>query len=626
MIVLRITIDGTSQQVRSPKQVLLLGSDPTADVTLADAGWPERAARLHHRGTEVFLEALDGTPSRALRLGDQAALGRARLELVGLLPLADAPADMPVFGGYELDPDTPRTFLLADDAGSKGVGTETTSHTFRPQDHRPVLGRESGPPPPRRPARAPGTGVGARPAAQQAKTKTRAATRTAERPEPAARAPASTPKHPAAAPRAGATAAAASAEEQKAAHLLRGSSDFSSELYATLRKSPFFAVSGAIHFLVFLIIALLDTSDDQSNVLAPPGLLVGDFTAEETIEEDAPDPMDDVPEVEAELDVPDMPPELADLNDPKPDNKPEDPSNEPDLADLPEEHLKPLDIGVAPRFTSFRNRTKPKQPKVTKQDLEERVLKGGAPEMNERAAGIVRGAIGLGPGGGSRGLLPSQHELLVVEGSFDSMQDVLDLLKIRYVKADAGELMRGKTYRLNDFKVIFWNCGEAQAPVLFERFRPKLKRWIAAGGYLFTTDWGIEQLVAPMFPRLIGTSGQRAPLREMVLHIHASKDARDNPLLDGVFPRGARGQWWLEQASFDIEVRDRGAVTTLVEAPQLEAVFQRDPAVAVTFQHGKGRVLHVMGHYFQEMGNLAGTIASHRLALNFVVDRVKRDR
>ncbi|MDJ0975618.1 MAG: hypothetical protein QNJ98_14240 [Planctomycetota bacterium] len=623
MIVLRITIDGMSQQVRSPKTALLLGSDPTADVTIQGAEWPAQVARLHHRGTEVFLEALDGTPSRALRLGETARVGRAEVELVGLLPLAAGEPDMPVFGGYDMDPDTPRTFVLADDVGARGFGTETTSHTFRPQDHRPVLGREGGAPAQPAGAKArqkPGGQAG--PARQKTQPKT--ATKTAERPAPAARQ--AKPETKAPPPSAAATAAAASVEGQKAARALRGSDDFAAELYATLRKSPFYAVSGAIHFLVFLIIALLDTSDEDSKFDGAPGLIIGDFTAEETIEDTNPDPLDEIPEVDAEFDSPELPPELADLNDPDPDNKPEDPSKDPELSELAKPELKPLDIGVAPRFASFKNRTKAKKPKVTKKELEERVIKGGEKAMNERSAGIVRGSIGLGPGGGSRGLLPRKNQLLVVEGSFDSAEDVLDLLKIQYVKADAGELMRGRKYRLSDFKVIFWNCGEAQPPVLAKRFLPKLKRWVAAGGYLFSTDWGIEQVVAPAWPKLIGTSGQRAPLREMVLHIRAANEARGDPLLEGVFPPNAKGQWWLEQASFDIEVKDKSQVTTLVVAPQLEDVFHRSPAVAVTFEHGKGRVLHVMGHYFQKMGNLAGTISSHRLALNFVVDRIKRDK
>lgn len=630
LIVLRITIDGRTQQIRSPKKELLLGSDPTADVTVQDAGWEARAARLHHRGTEVFLEGLDGSPSRALRLGDEVSVGRARISLAGLLPLAEAAPSVPVFGGYDLDgEDAPRTFSLADDAGPKSYGTETTSHTFRPQDHRPSLGGARRADESTRGPQKTMASAGAKASAASQESQPETATQTAAHTKPETKKSTAVTEPAAAKKEALATQAEldAAAEAERIARMLRGSDDFATELYATLRKSPFYAVSIALHFLVFLLIALIETDEDMSKVNAPPGLVVGDFIHEEdTVFETAPDSPDDVPEVDTEFEAPELPAETADLAEPEPDNKPNDPSNDPDLADLPEPELKPLDIGVAPRFTSFKNRTRTRKPDVTKQDLEKRVLKGGADEMNDRSAGIVRGAIGLGPGGGTRGLLPRKSELLVVEGAFDQMDKVLDSLKIPYVKATMKEIVRGKKYSLGSFKVIFWNCGEGMADASMRRFRSKLKRWIAGGGYLFSTDWGIEHVVQPMFSDRIRTSGQRAPLREMVLHIKPTRSGSRSHLLTGVFPRGAKGQWWLEQASFDIEVQDPSTVTVLIEAPQLKSVFRRSPAVAVTFEHGRGRVLHVMGHYFQKMGNLAGTIASHRLALNFVIDRIKQDK
>jgi hypothetical protein len=58
----------------------------------------------------------------------------------------------------------------------------------------------------------------------------------------------------------------------------------------------------------------------------------------------------------------------------------------------------------------------------------------------------------------------------------------------------------------------------------------------------------------------------------------------------------------------------------------LRDTFNRSPAVAATFHYGRGRVLHTMGHYYQEAGNLAGTISAHRLALNFVLMRLDQDR
>ena len=44
-----------------------------------------------------------------------------------------------------------------------------------------------------------------------------------------------------------------------------------------------------------------------------------------------------------------------------------------------------------------------------------------------------------------------------------------------------------------------------------------------------------------------------------------------------------------------------------------------------TFVAGKGRVLHVMGHAWQEKSDLEGTVSMQRLALNFVRERIERD-
>jgi hypothetical protein len=70
----------------------------------------------------------------------------------------------------------------------------------------------------------------------------------------------------------------------------------------------------------------------------------------------------------------------------------------------------------------------------------------------------------------------------------------------------------------------------------------------------------------------------------------------------------------------------KDAVTVLIECPMLSDTFNRSSAVAATFHYGRGRVLHTMGHYFQEAGNLVGTMAAHRLALNFVLMRLDQDR
>ena len=73
-------------------------------------------------------------------------------------------------------------------------------------------------------------------------------------------------------------------------------------------------------------------------------------------------------------------------------------------------------------------------------------------------------------------------------------------------------------------------------------------------------------------------------------------------------------------------VEEDDSLTVLIESPALRDQFNRSPAVAATFHYGRGRVLHTMGHYYQEAGNLAGTIAGHRLALNFILEKMKSER
>ncbi|MHC4820415.1 MAG: hypothetical protein ACYTDX_01685, partial [Planctomycetota bacterium] len=38
-------------------------------------------------------------------------------------------------------------------------------------------------------------------------------------------------------------------------------------------------------------------------------------------------------------------------------------------------------------------------------------------------------------------------------------------------------------------------------------------------------------------------------------------------------------------------------------------------------QHGKGKVLHLLGHAWQKQGNLKGTYGMQRIVLNFLLDR-----
>ena len=114
-------------------------------------------------------------------------------------------------------------------------------------------------------------------------------------------------------------------------------------------------------------------------------------------------------------------------------------------------------------------------------------------------------------------------------------------------------------------------------------------------------------------------SGRGPQLPALVLDIAPTTAGAGHPLLEGVFTKGTTGRWWLEQQSHDIVVKKPREVTVLVESPDLREHHGRETTMAFTFAFGKGRVLHVLGHYDQEEGNLAGTVAVQRIALNFVL-------
>lgn len=87
MLVLRISVGGTTQEIRTRKPELVLGSDPMADVTIAGADWPGHALRLRVSGPRLIAERLDGDHgTRTLRVGDTLPLGAASVEVLGLIP------------------------------------------------------------------------------------------------------------------------------------------------------------------------------------------------------------------------------------------------------------------------------------------------------------------------------------------------------------------------------------------------------------------------------------------------------------------------------------------------------------------------------------------------------------
>jgi hypothetical protein len=188
----------------------------------------------------------------------------------------------------------------------------------------------------------------------------------------------------------------------------------------------------------------------------------------------------------------------------------------------------------------------------------------------------------------------------------------------------------------------------------------KIKKWVKAGGLLFTEDWLLVELIEPMWPKMVRPN---ATLTAGPVRISANRGQSSHPLLRGVFvpPLDLEGYDFGDEDDFlddderaeaeedfkknydpdseddpgdevddghtgvdpenapppeDLEDPDiqkvkhtwvidnesksikvlSKKVTTLISSSELKKKCG-DRAVAVTFGYGKGRVLHVLSHF-----------------------------
>jgi len=589
VLVLRFTIGQTTQEVRTPRGSVVVGSDPTADVTLQDAGLAARAFRLVREDTEVHLEILDasgvaaGEGGLTLRVGDVVHVNGVEVALVGLLPTGSAA--WPTFGGYEDAPPSQRTFELSDahPAPVSALASATGAAAVAAATPPPAT------PPPATPPPA-GATTRASPAMRQ-----RPPTR---RPSPEEKAAALRPlKFP--------------------------DPHFGTELVRQLKRTPFFAVSVAIHLLIFFAIFLFDTTAAKPLRQGPGAVSASVSSTDDELGKQVPLEDDGVPLDEMKL--PDLPELELDETPPETKPRPEPPS--PFQTEIEDAEPEPMDVGIMPGLRVVTARPRKRKPRMPAVNLNQKFTKGAAGTAMQRSADTIRAQLGRGRYGNAATLDDlTADDILVVSGSFDKIGRVLDALRLKYVRKAPWALSSPQPVSFSSFKIIFWNCGESLGRRRMAAIGKRLRTFVRKGGYLFTTDWGVANVLDYAFPGFVKTNGSKAQLPEMVLPIEPARSARNHPLLEGVFHDHVQGKWWLEQASFDISVGRPDRVTVLIESPMLRDTFNRSPAVAVTFHDGRGRVLHAMGHYYQEAGNLAGTISAHRLALNFVLMRLEQDR
>jgi hypothetical protein len=188
--------------------------------------------------------------------------------------------------------------------------------------------------------------------------------------------------------------------------------------------------------------------------------------------------------------------------------------------------------------------------------------------------------------------------VLEVRGAWDNAGQIMDAMGVPHQSVKTKDL-RNMVLDLNQIKVIVVNC-EGKIP---EDCIEKVRRWVIAGGYLISTDWTLHSFLERAFPGYLeyNKSNTRGEV------VDAQIVDRDPVLFHGLPPQMQRASWKLDDQSEMVRVLKPDVVRVLAHSWQLS---QEDPnrdmipnnpnqwgVLAAEFQYGRGKVLHLVGHY-----------------------------
>lgn len=183
-------------------------------------------------------------------------------------------------------------------------------------------------------------------------------------------------------------------------------------------------------------------------------------------------------------------------------------------------------------------------------------------------------------------------EIIVVAGQYDHVEHVLQAGDIKFTKINSSQFSK---IELVGQQMLIINCG----------FRPnkagikKIRKFVKAGGFLYTTDWALKDVVQRAFPEFIAWN--RVETQDDVVPIRIKR--KDNAFLQHLTLSKEEPMWWLEDSSYPIKIVDKKSVEVLIESAVMKKRYKSSP-IAVTFPYGDGRVLHIVSHFYLQQNKL----------------------
>ncbi len=190
-------------------------------------------------------------------------------------------------------------------------------------------------------------------------------------------------------------------------------------------------------------------------------------------------------------------------------------------------------------------------------------------------------------------------DIIVVAGSMDHIDQVLRAAHIRFTQIQPHEVAG---YPLKQDQIVMINCPGRIPGAGLER----IKKFVRAGGLLYTTDWSLANVIEKIFPRTIAYNGESTA--DEVAPVIVDKQS-DNIMSRMLLTGKSEPQWWLEGGSYPIRILDKSRVEVLAHSPMMGARYHGSPVV-VRFRWEDGEVIHVVSHFYRQMATRGPAIAA----------------
>ncbi len=128
----------------------------------------------------------------------------------------------------------------------------------------------------------------------------------------------------------------------------------------------------------------------------------------------------------------------------------------------------------------------------------------------------------------------------------------------------------------------------------------KIKEFVEKGGFLFTTDWALLNILEKIFPEYVKYN--QRPTGDDCVAVQVVD--KNNKFLEGLFKADEEPIWWLESSSYPIYIVNEEKVKVLVKSMEMKEKYGEDPIVII-FNYGDGgTILHMTSHYYLQRAEL----------------------